>query len=417
MWILSFDSRKKGETMISPVYRWIAEKTELKEKLSSETLKKWQQEKLNIQLQYVKENSRFYNKYLPDTNILNELPFTTMGDIANDPYNFLAIPQNKVARITTLPAPGLPDSKKRIFFSENDIEKVIEFFSVGMSVMVESGEKAQILISSNSPNSLGTLLKESLARLGVSAEITAPILSVQQAIEDSKEKNCLIGMPSEILYMSKINKSLRPRSVLLTADYVSDSIIKSIKEIWQCNVYTHYGHTELGFGYSVDCDSHNGLHTRDADFILEIISPVTGQAVAEKESGEIVLTSLTAEAMPLIRYRTGEIAKFINQPCGCGASLPRIKKIEGRFDNLLRFADGKILSIHMLDELLFAETFVRGFNAKLVDKKTLLLIIDSEEEINTEKFADKLPAELKLEIKYETINPFQNRNKRKIIIE
>lgn len=403
--------------MISPVHKWVAEKTKLKENLNQSTLKDWQQKMLNEQLRYVKENSRYYNKILPDSTNLLDLPFTTINDIANNPYDFLTIPQNKVERITTLSIPSLSESKKRVFFSKKDIEKTIDFFSIGMSVMVQSGQKAQILISSNSPNSLGSLLKESLLRIGVNSEISSSISSVKQVIEDSKDKDCLIGMPSEIYYLSKKDNSLRPKSVLLTADYVPDSIIESIKNSWNSDVFTHYGHTELGFGYAVDCQFHKGLHTRDADFIVEIISPKTGKPVVLNESGEIVITSLANEAMPLIRYKTGEISSFDDEYCECGSNLLRLKKIEGRYDNIINLPEGGVLSIHKLDEILFAEKLLLGFNARLKNENILQLTIESNGEIDKNKLADKLPKELILEIRYDTIDIFKNRNKRRIIIE
>eukprot|EP00825_Cyclidium_porcatum_P007863 TRINITY_DN13946_c0_g1_i3.p1 TRINITY_DN13946_c0_g1~~TRINITY_DN13946_c0_g1_i3.p1 ORF type:complete len:295 (-),score=25.51 TRINITY_DN13946_c0_g1_i3:50-934(-) len=280
---------------------------------------------------------------LHSTKNITELPFTFPSDIANDPFAFLSIPQSLVARVTTLANSGTTLLKKRIFFSKADLERTVNFFATGMKTMVHKGEHVQILISNRTENSLGSLLKNSLLRIGVSSEITGTIKTANAAIKASKDADCLIGMPAEILYMSRVEQNLRPKSVLLTADYVPQSVIESIRETWKCNVFSHYGHTEFGFGCAVDCEQHNGYHLRDADFIFEIINPKTGKPVIEGKSGEIVITTLSNEAMPLIRYRTGNISSIIEKPCGCGGSLHRLGRVEGRIESNIPIGDNTCL--------------------------------------------------------------------------
>ena len=223
-------------------------------------------------------------------------------------------------------------------------------------------------------------------------------------------------MPAEILYMSRVERNLRPKSVLLAADYIPQSIIDSIKEIWKCSVFSHYGHTEFGFGCAVDCAFHCGLHTRDADLIFEIINPKTGKPAIEGENGEIVITTLSNEAMPLIRYRTGDVSRFVNTPCKCGCELPRLARIEGRIENNISINNKGTISIHQLDELIFANPVVRGFEASLKYEEeniTLHLNVDSDECLD---ISAKLPKELNIEINYCKVDPFSNRGKRRIKI-
>jgi phenylacetate-coenzyme A ligase PaaK-like adenylate-forming protein len=85
--------------------------------------------------------------------------------------------------------------------------------------------------------------------------------------------DCIIGIPAELYYMSCIAPNLRPKSVLLAADIATQSMIDRIKYNWKCNVFTHYGHTEFGYGCVVDCHQHQGLHLRQVDHIFEIIDP------------------------------------------------------------------------------------------------------------------------------------------------
>ena len=402
--------------MISPINTWIAERTGLHGNLNCETLHHWQQEKLKTQIEYARKNSRFYREKLSKVADIKDLPFTSLSDIANDPLAFLAVPQSEVARITTLSNYSISNFIKRVFFTEGDLERTVEFFAAGMSTMVCKGEHAQILISSETKNSFGSLLKESLSRIGVTSGISGDLKNVSDAIEASRNADCIIGMPAEILYMSRVERNLRPKSVLLAADYIPQSIIDSIKEIWKCSVFSHYGHTEFGFGCAVDCAFHCGLHTRDADLIFEIINPKTGKPAIEGENGEIVITTLSNEAMPLIRYRTGDVSRFVNTPCKCGCELPRLARIEGRIENNISINNKGTISIHQLDELIFANPVVRGFEASLKYEEeniTLHLNVDSDECLD---ISAKLPKELNIEINYCKVDPFSNRGKRRIKI-
>ena len=405
--------------MNSPVDTWVAQQTGLFGNLNSETLRNWQIEKLKDLIKYASENTTFYQGKLNITDDITELPFTLPSDIARDPFAFLAIPQSEVARVTTLANSGTTRLKKRIFFSEADIERTLNFFAVGMSTMVSKGENAQILLSNRTENSLGSLLKKSLSRIGVSSEISGAIKSVSAAINESQYADCIIGMPDEIFFMCRTAPELRPKSVLLAADYIPQAVIEGIKETWKCKVFSHYGHTEFGFGCAVDCDYHSGLHTRDADLLFEIINPETNKPVNQGDGGEIVITTLSNEAMPLIRYRTGNISSIINTSCECGSIIPRIGRIEGRFESNIQIGDGDTLTIHQLDEIIFANPVVRGFNASLgiqENKKSLQLIVDAFDKIDLNSLIAKLPKNVKIEIKYDNADPFIKREKRRIHI-
>ena len=405
--------------MISPVEKWVAERTGLLGNLNTESLLQWQSDKLKTQIEHARQNSRFYKDRLSTANHFADLPFTIPADIANDPMAFLAIPQASVARITTLTTSGTTGFKKRIFFSESDLERTIDFFATGMSTMVSNGQQALILISDDRENSMGSLLRTGLTRIGVSSRIMGDIQNAEDAINAASGIDCLIGMPAEILYMSRTEPDLRPRSILLTADFAPQCVIDSIRENWKCNVFTHYGLTEVGFGCAVDCEQHAGHHLRAADLIIEIIDPISGKVVVPGESGEIVITTLNNEAMPLIRYRTGDISRFIHEPCGCGGVLPRLARVEGRMENNLTVKESGTLSIHQLDNLIFADPLVLGFEAFLEyqgETAILTLSVDSKGSLNSDFLASQLPTGLNIRIKYAKTDPFTRRGKRIIRI-
>jgi phenylacetate-CoA ligase len=401
--------------MISPVHTWVAEKTGIKNDLNPATLRKWQIEKLKSLIEYASHKSKFYRDHLnKNYDHLTDLPFTLPSDIVREPLAFLAVPQKNVERIATLKNSGTTLSQKRIFFTKKDLDRTIDFFSVGMSGMVTEGERVQILISSDTRYSLGNLLKESLSRIGVTAKISNEISSVIKAIEASQNADCIVGMPSEMLYLSCIEPGLRPKSILLAGDHVPQSVINRLKETWKCDVFTHYGHTEFGYGCAVDCAFHDGFHLRDADLIFEIIDPMNSKPVKSGESGEIVITTLNNEAMPLIRYRTGNIASITDAHCKCGGSLFRLKNMKGRYRNDILLKNGSVLNINQIDERIYAVPSIRAYHAVL-NNEVLELTIDSTEQINIGSLSSMLPA-VKLKIIRGNADPFRCREKRSIYL-
>ena len=406
--------------MISPIHNWVAERTALNNNLCPETLRSFQLEKLKELLIYACNNSPFYKKKRITSTVLSQLPFTYPSELANDPLAFLAVSQSKVARITTLANSGTTRLKKRIFFTKSDLKRTKDFFAAGMSTFSLPGDHVQILISNKTENSLGSLLKESLSKIGVNSEITGVVKTVGKAIKSVYNADILVGMPAELLYMCRTVPELNLKSVLLAGDYAPQAVIDSIKKTWKCDVFTHYGHTEFGFGCAVDCKHHNGLHLRHPDLLFEIIDPITNNPASPGEVGEIVITTLSNEAMPLIRYRTGNLSCILNKPCDCGCSLPRLGKIKGRIENNIFIDGGKSINITQLDEIVFKYPNLRGYNALLKHEKkgyTLHLTIDSKGKIDERFLLMNLPVGLKLELEYRCADPFIQREKRRIRME
>lgn len=403
--------------MNSPVDIWNSSKTGTGPDINPVSLSKWQHEKLEAALDNARENTGFYKSLPRGIRELSDLPFTTPADLVKDPCSFLALPMSKVERISTHAGSGTTRLLKRIFFSEGDLERTKEFFAAGMSAMVSKGDNVRILISSETENSLGSLLKESLSGIGVASGISASVKSAAMAVREAQGADCLVGMPAELLYMSCIAPALRPGSVLFAADIAPECMTERIRKNWQCDVFTHYGHTEFGYGCAVDCSYHEGLHLRHADLIFEVIDPVTDKPAAPGKSGEVVITSLSNEAMPLIRYRTGHISRLTETPCGCGSVLPRLERIEGRYNNLINVSKDTALDIFNIDKIVFSDPGVRGMDASYDSlTKTLLLTIDSKDRFDDRLLKEVLNEEVSIRITYGEADPFEKRGKRKIRI-
>jgi phenylacetate-coenzyme A ligase PaaK-like adenylate-forming protein len=132
----------------------------------------------------------------------------------------------------------------------------------------------------------------------------------------------------------------------------------------------------MGFGGGVECEARQGYHMREADLLFEIVDPKTGAHLGEGEAGEVVFTTLTRRGMPLIRYRTGDLSRFLPGPCPCGTVLKTMAPVRGRIDGRLELEPGIMLAMEDLDEALFPIRGLIDFSAELTlehDRNHLLI--------------------------------------------
>ena len=389
----------------SPVYAWVAQKTGLGAQLDPNTLMEYQFSRLREMLDFVKRHSRHYAdtlKHLDPGSVrepqdLQRLPFTTAEDLQMNSARFVCVPQHKVARIVTLSTSGTSGNPKRLYFSEHDTELCVDFFACGMQTMVSKGDSVAVFLGGASPGGTVDLLRQALERIGVEAILHGFMDDAAKPLE-CFHADCLVGLPSQLFQMAKASPALRPKAVLLCADYVSDAVFSCIRDTWHCEVFTHYGSTESGLGGGVQCCAHDGYHLRDADLLFEIIDPTNGGPVPHGSFGEAVFSTLTREAMPLVRYRTGDISRIIDTPCRCGSPLPRLDTIVGRYANLIPLAGGGVISIHQLDDVLFGIPEILGYTAELHSGRDLRITARLCEAVNPGRLAKRVEEQLQLPV-------------------
>jgi phenylacetate-coenzyme A ligase PaaK-like adenylate-forming protein len=227
-----------------------------------------------------------------------------------------------------------------------------------------------ILMPGEKPDSVGDLLDRGLRRLGVPSLVHGPVVDPAQTAEVilKNRMNCLVGIPTQVLALARClpgENLLRSliSTVLLSSDYVSRALVDILEKTWGCTVFSHYGLTETGYGGGVECQARQGHHLREADLYVEIIDPLTGQPLPEGESGEIVVTTLTRIGMPLIRYRTGDVSRFIPGECPCGTVLKRLGTVSHSLDRVVLLGPGNFLTMSQLDEALFPQPGLIDFQA------------------------------------------------------
>ena len=349
------------------------------ERLSQELLETFQLDLLNETLLHARKNSPFYRQRLKDgpdlplTDLsrIAELPFTTAEDLRQHHLQMLCVSLGDVARVVTMQTSGTSSSPKRLYFNESDLERTMDFFHQGLTSFVDPGQEILILFPSTKPDSLGDQLKRGASRIPATAHIHWPVLDLESILGEIRDRqiDCLAGAPAQIFALCRheqYGRRLKPnplKSVLLSTDYIPQAVADEIRNVWGCSVFEHYGMTEMGLGAALECDAHQGYHLREADLLVEVIDPVTGRPLPPGIDGEVVFTTLARQAMPLIRYRTGDRAAWMNPPCDCGTFLRRLGKVRGRLADLS--STRSPFSMPQLDEAILALPGIYSFQAAL----------------------------------------------------
>jgi phenylacetate-coenzyme A ligase PaaK-like adenylate-forming protein len=413
-----------GPALISPVLAWTRARTGLGHRLGPETLAAWQLERAGRTVAYARTHSRFYARRLAGADRsscatragLERLPFTWPGELAEDPLAFLCVPQSGVARVTTQFSSGTTGPSKRVFCTAGDLERTVGFFAQGMTDLVAPGQEALVLLPGGGEGGVGRLLQGALERIGVSGRLGAPGWSTREVLAAARGVHCLVGLPSELFHLCRVDPGLRPATVLLSGDYIAPAVVAALEGAWHCRVATHYGLTEAGLGGAVQCRAAQGHHLRDADLLFEVVDPDSGRPLAPGEQGEIVLTTLNHEAMPVIRYRTGDLGRMLPGPCPCGGPLPLLGRVEGRRDGDIAL-DGGLLNMRGLDDLLCSQPGVSFFTAGLrrgTGRAVLVLTLAADHPLDPALLAPALPPGVDLELGYAPLDPFAHRGKRRI---
>jgi phenylacetate-CoA ligase len=367
---------------ISPIHYWIAAKLGQPPgaELDLGALRALQLERLNGTLTHALANSPFYrqrlhpwqNRPLASLQQLAELPFTTAEDLREQGLQMLGVSQSAIERVVTLESSGTTGAAKRLYFTGEELARTQAFFRLGMAPFLDPGERILILLPGELPASAGNLLAHALQPLGVECLIEGVVTDPGRCASLLAEQDiaCVVGIPVQVLsvlrhpHASRIAHD-RIRSVFLTSDYVPSALIAEIQRQWGCPAFNHYGMTELAMTGGVECQALDGYHRREPDLYFEVIDPATGRVLPAGETGEVVVTTLTRTGMPLIRYRTDDLARFLPKPCPCGSNLPRLGKLRGRLAKQVGLGAAQRLGMPDLDEALFVIPGLVNFRAVL----------------------------------------------------
>ncbi len=364
--------------MPGPMDAWLMQRCGLRDHAAlPETLRRMQAERFAATARYARERSAFYRELFRDCppdlfsssfslEDAARLPFTVPEDLEQTGFRrrFLCVSQREVERMVTLETSGTSGQPKRLAFSRADLEATKEFFRVGMSLLVRPGERALVLWpGAERPDGVGDLLRQALGQDGISVAAGNPrpeADSLRRELE-MHGPHAVVAAPRQLAVLLDLLSSapdaerLAPAGVLSSAEPLPPVLAEELRRRFGCLVLDHYGLTESGYGGGVECPAHDGYHLRALDLFVEIVDPLSGAPLPDGEEGEVVITTPGREAMPLIRYRTGDAARMLPGPCRCGSPLRRLAPVRGR---IARGRDG--WTVEAVQKAAFMNAHERG---------------------------------------------------------
>jgi phenylacetate-CoA ligase len=304
-------------------------------------------------VKYVYESVPFYKNKFDQIGITPDdiktlediklLPFTTKEDLReNYPYGMFAVPMNKIVRIHA--SSGTSGTQTIVGYTKKDIDnwanliaEVLQRYGVTSDDMVQVAYGYGLFTG-------GLGLHYGIERLGASV---IPMSGGNTEKQVLTMKNfgvtILACTPSYALhiYDTMVKMGIHPEELKLRmgifgAEPWSNEIRENIESKFKIKAYDIYGLSEvMGPGIAGECTMQDGLHINEEDFFPEIINPVTLESVIPGEKGELVLTTLTKEGIPLIRYRTRDISSLSYHKCECGCIYVKMNRIYGRNDDMM----------------------------------------------------------------------------------
>ena len=272
---------------------------------------------LNAQLAYAAARSSYYRETLGNAAPLSSLaelarlPFLTPDILRAQGNRLVCVPASAVARIVSLQTSGSTGEAKRLSFTRGDLERTVAYFAEGMGWLAAPGDAVAVLMPCAAPDGIGDLLCRGLVRagmiplpIGVRPDLYAlgrELLKAQPA--------ALVGFPWQLRALALLCPELRPRTLVLSADYIPAPLQDMLRGVWHCAPIAHFGMTETGYGCAEEHPCEIGhMYLRRDELIAEIVAPQGVEVLPAGTPGELVLTTLRREATPLIRYRTGDLA-------------------------------------------------------------------------------------------------------------
>ena len=194
---------------------------------------------------------------------------------------------------------------------------------------------------------------------------------------------------AEVIKERGLQDKIKLKAGIFGAEAWSQEMRSDLQNTLGIKAYDIYGLTELeGPGVAYECECQNGMHVNEDKFIVEVINPDTGEVLPRGEKGELVFTSLTREAFPMIRYRTRDIAMLMEEPCSCGRTFVRMTKPLGRSADML-IIKGVNVFPSQIESVLLAKGYTANYQI-VVDRVGTSDTLDIYVELTQEKFSDDL---------------------------
>lgn len=379
-----------------------------------EKLQELQLERLKRMVARIYHDVPFYRNKFQENGIMPEdvkslsdlqkLPFTTKVDLRdNYPYGLFTVPLEQIVRIHA--SSGTTGKPTVVGYTRNDIATWSELMARSL---VAAGARPHSVIQNAYGYGLftgGLGVHYGAERLGASIiPISGGNTAKQIMIMRDFGSTVMTCTPSYAIYLAEVlnDMDIDPESLKLQigifgAEPWSENIRKDIERKLKIKAYDIYGLSEImGPGVAIECECQNGLHIWEDHFIPEIIDPVTLKVLPHGSQGELVITTITKEGIPILRYRTRDITRIIDEPCSCGRTHLRISRLQGRTDDMLIIRGVNVFPTQ-IESVLLEIGEVEPHYQIVVRRDGSLDTIEIKVELSETMFSDKISNLEKLE--------------------
>ena len=377
------------------------------ETMSRPDVEQLQLERLQSTLNRVYKNVKFYRSRFDELGIepadirsredLEKIPFTTKDDLRdNYPYGMFALPLREVVRIHS--STGTTGKPTVVGYSANDLDSWSE---VVARIMTAGGVTKDDVVQIAFGYGLftgGFGLHYGAERIGASViPISSGNTRRQLMIMEDYRTTALVCTPSYALFLTEVleenqidPKRLSLKYGLFGAEPWSVNMREDIENKMGIIATDNYGLSEvMGPGVAGECLEKTGLHLNEDHFIPEIIDPESGNTLPMGEWGELVLTTVRREAMPLVRYRTSDLTRLYVEECGCGRTLVKMEKVTGRTDDMIIFKGVNVYP-SQVEEILFEFEGVTPHYQIVLGRDGALDTMEILVEVNESIFFDEM---------------------------
>lgn len=374
--------------------------------MSREDMKKLQDERLVAQVKHVYDNVEYYRNLMDEkgvkpediksTDDLHKLPFITKADLRDAyPYGLLAKPLSECVRIHS--TSGTTGKRVVAFYTQNDIDLWEDCCARAITAVGGTNEDVCQVCYGYGLFTGGSGLHGGSHKVGC---LTLPMSSgnTERQIQFMRDLGSTIicCTPSYAAYIGETihEMGISPDDIKLKAGIFgaepwTEEMRRSIEKSLGIKAYDIYGLTEIsGPGVAFECSEQSGMHINEDNFIPEIINPETGEVLPDGEVGELVFTSITKEAFPLLRYRTRDLCVLSRKKCSCGRTLIKMTKPMGRSDDMLIIRGVNVFP-SQIETVLIEHGYASNYLIE-VDRVNNSDTLDISVEMNPEQLSDKI---------------------------
>jgi phenylacetate-CoA ligase len=378
------------------------------ETLPREAIEALQLARLKAMVRRVEENVPFYRESLAKAGVsadsintladLTRLPFTYKKDMRDSyPYRMFAVPMEDIVRIHA--SSGTTGKPTVVGYTKKDIENWSEMMA--RSFVAAGVHKGDIIHNSYGYGLFtgGLGAHYGAERLGASViPMSGGNTKKQIMIMQDFGSTVLTCTPSYSLFMAEAAREegidfrdLKLRVGIFGAEPWSEEMRADIEQKLNISAVDIYGLSEImGPGVAIECcQAKNGLHIWEDHFIPEIIDPETGEVLGAGKEGELVITTITKEGIPLIRYRTRDITSISYEPCICGRTHARIARMSGRSDDMLIIRGVNVFP-SQIESILMGVDGVEPHYLLIVDRHESLDTLEIQVEVGEQMFSDEV---------------------------